>query len=223
MPFQRSAVLTVDFPIPKAPPRVFAGLAILPLLALPGCYHPHIVNDQDAIYCEGQGLPRGTDGNIACARKREAEEEEAGIHHPQPEPGETPVAPQALQPPIRPGGVSQITDVTVAPGGTTTIGFFFSLNADCSLAGLPEVRIEKPPAHGTTETLQRLDFPRFVQSAMPANCAPKKVPGVALDYTASGEYDGKDSLEFETITQAGIKTHYKVPITIKTPELDDGS
>jgi hypothetical protein len=188
---------------------------ILPLPLLTGCFHtPHIIDDEDATYCETQGLIRGSDANAACAIKRETERTESGA----PPAAKVHVAPQIQTPPppAHPGGVSQTTPIFVTKGLTSTVDFLFSVKTDCSLDELPTLRIYHPPAHGTFQTVQRTNYATSAQGSLPPNCRDKKVSGIALIYTPARDYVGPDFIEFQTTTKSG-QTIFKVPITVEEP------
>ncbi len=202
--------------------RRAARLALLlPPLALAGCFHAHVIDEQDAAFCEAQGLPRATDANADCAMKREADRIESGAAPPAEDHPAAAAPLLALPPPVHPGGVAQETPATMAPGATTTINFFVSVTPDCSVDGMPSVRIVKQPEHGAVKVIQREDFARASQNALPVACGKKRLAGLAVEYTAKRDYSGDDALEFETITKTGGKTEFKVPITVEPPDEDD--
>jgi hypothetical protein len=49
----------------------------------------------------------------------------------------------------------------VASGKGQRIGFFYTLNRDCSTAGDVEVRVTKQPGHGAAETVATTNYPRL--------------------------------------------------------------
>jgi len=196
-----------------------AALAVLPFLALTGCFNPRPLNEGDAVYCESQGLRRGTDANAQCALKRADERAQAGIA-----PESSPVPPEAgpPAPPTRPGGAPQSIIKTVTAGSTILIDFSFSVNADCVANGVTTLQVDKKPAHGVAIATPRNDYARLSQSSFPGVCGDKKVAGTALEYKANKDYAGQDTLEFETVNPAGRKTVFKVQIKVeKQIPLDD--
>jgi hypothetical protein len=195
-----------------------AALAVLPFLALAGCFNPQPLNERDAVYCESEGLRRGTDANAQCALKRADERAQAGITQ-----ESRPVATQAAPPPPpRAGGAPQTIIKTVTAGSTILIDFSFSVNAACVANGVTTLQVDKKPAHGTAITIPRNDYARLSQSSFPGLCGDKKVAGTALEYRANKDYAGEDTLEFETVNPAGRKTVFKVQIKVeKQIPLDD--
>ena len=199
--------------------RLRTYMAVSLLLALPGCFHsPHIIDDRDALQCETQGLPRGTDANANCALKRATDRLQSGETLPS-----EPRAPAPIQKPLSPayvGGVTQTTPMTVTRGVTALVNFSFSLKPDCTIDGLPAIRIEQQPAHGTAQISPRHDY-ALLPELVPAACRDRQISGVVLEYTPARDYIGPDFIQFETTTKAG-KTTFKVPITVNAQEQADG-
>jgi hypothetical protein len=188
------------------------GLVLLPL-ALVGCQRSHIINGDDARSCEIQGFPPGTDANIDCAFKREAEREENG--EPPPEQHST-TLPQSPAPP-RPGGVAQTIVIAAASGAATPIVFAISVDAACNADGVPEVVVETQPKHGAVTMTPREDFARLAHNNPPAVCAEKRVAGIAVEYMAAPDYAGPDFIAFRTKTHAGDAIVFRIPIKVAPP------
>jgi hypothetical protein len=193
----------------------FAG-ALTAMLGTPACTPYHVIASEDALYCEKQGFPPGTDRNVQCALQHQEEQEEAGIAKPPPDP-ETlrpmPVAPP--EPPEHPGPIAQITPITAPIGQSSAVNFSVSVNAECVSDGLPTVRITKKPEHGSVQVIERTDYARFSQARLLPTCGTRKVPGMVVVYTPGKYYLGSDLLEFETITRSGVDTIYRVPIEVE--------
>jgi hypothetical protein len=195
-----------------------AGVAALLLAMLPGCDHPRILDGQAAAYCETQGLPRGTDANADCALKREEELEATGKAPPPPVVPASLIA--SLPAPVVPSAASQTLPTSVVQGKMAMVSFFFS--PTCDATGLPTVTVEKQPKHGVARIVRRDDDPRLSRTIAPAACSKSKVPGIAVEYTAQRDYAGDDSLEIATMTPSGVRTAFKIPLTVETPPtLDD--
>ena len=196
---------------------IVAALAFPLLLA--GCYAPHVVDSQDAIYCEHQGFRPGTDLNYQCAVDREAERDQGAVPPLDPPPPPKPFL-SAEPPPNHVGGVSQETPRSIPPETTRLINFTIAVNADCVAVGLPEVRIVTRPENGTVRVIHLTDFARLSQIGGPPSCTDKKVAGIALIYTPKKYYEGDDLVEFDVATPAG-HTFFKVPITVEDPDDDN--
>jgi hypothetical protein len=182
-------------------------------LALIGCHRSHIINGDDARYCEIQGFPPGTDANIDCASKREAEREENGEAPPQ----QHSMTLQQSPPPPRPGGVAQIIAIAAASGAATPIVFAISVDAACNADGVPAVVVETQPKHGAVSMTPREDFARLAHNNPPAVCAEKRVAGIAVEYKAASDYVGPDFIAFRTMTHAGDAIVFRIPIKVAPP------
>ena len=195
------------------------GVATLALALLGGCYAPHVVDSQDAIYCESQGFRPGTDSNYQCASDIEAQRDQGGAV--------PPLAPLKVRPmlsdqapPSHVGGVPQSTPRSIPPETTRLINFTISVNADCVFLGLPTVQVITRPTNGVARVIHLTDFARLSQVGAPASCTDKKVAGVGVIYTPKASYEGDDMVEFTMTTAAG-RTDFKVPITVEDPDDDD--
>lgn len=104
---------------------------------------------------------------------------------------------------------------TVAAGTTLRLIFSFSVNPDCTSAGLNTVRVTEQPMHGTAHREKTSDFPTFSPSNIRWDCNKTKVPGVALLYTPAPGFSGSDYLGFETISIEGVDREFRVVLTVK--------
>ena len=198
--------------------RDFAMALAFPLL-LAGCYAPHIVDEQDAVYCEHQGFRPGTDANYNCASDREALRDQGTLPALDPLPPPRPMlVPEP--PPNHVGGVAQETPRSIPPETTRLINFTISVNEKCEQLGLPTVKFLTRPANGVVRVIHLTDFARLSQVGAPFSCADKKVAGVGLIYTPKANFGGDDLVEFSMTTAAG-RTDFKVPITVEDPDDDD--
>ena len=183
------------------------------LLPLAGCYNPHVVNEQDAFYCEGQGFRAGTDANVDCALKRASDRKDAGKSAPDQLVAMAPVPVGSPPPPARHGGVSQTTAVEVVQGNTTPAYFAYSIHPDCSANGLPDIKIDRQPMHGSVQVVPHIDVARLSPDYYLESCGDKKVSGLALAYTPARIYLGWDLVEFDTITKEG-NTHFAIAVHV---------
>ncbi len=200
--------------------RLSAAAALVTPLLLTGCNTAKIVSAQDSFFCDKQGYPSGTDGNVDCALKR-AEERAASGAPEAPDPILTPPPKGPPAPPPRAGGARQILEVTVRPGMTATVHFAFSLKDDCTVDGVPTLHIDRQPEHGAARVVSRTDFPNVTATGAAPTCADKKVTGLALEYTPMKTYEGYDYLEFQTLTKSGALTLYKTQIAVEKPDASD--
>jgi hypothetical protein len=110
--------------------RLGVLLALIMTPALTGCALYHVVNDEDALYCEKQGFKPGTDQNVDCALKRHEEQEDAGVKYPAPD--DAALRPMPVQPPPPPGHaggpIPQVTPITAPIGMSSAVNFTVSVN-----------------------------------------------------------------------------------------------
>ena len=73
---------------------------------------------------------------------------------------------------------AQSVSKTVAAGGLLKLGHYASVNPDCSLLGMPVVRLSAAPTHGVVRTVKTSAFSHF--SGAPFDqCNSRRVPGVS--------------------------------------------
>jgi hypothetical protein len=104
---------------------------------------------------------------------------------------------------------------TVPAGIKRQIGFFASLNADCSTNGDIQSRLIKQPANGTVELDDGLGYPTYPQNNQRYACNSRMVMGVRVFYTSKDSFTGKDSFETEFFAPAGQDIIWKYSVTIK--------
>jgi hypothetical protein len=104
---------------------------------------------------------------------------------------------------------------TVPTGIKRQIGFFTSLNADCSTNGDIQSRLIKPPANGSVELDDGIGYPTYPRDNQRVICNSRQVMGVRVFYTSKEGYTGKDSFEAEFFAPAGQDIVWKYSVTVK--------
>jgi hypothetical protein len=113
-------------------------------------------------------------------------------------------------------GVSKETfDRLVLSGTKTQIGFFHSLNPDCTLSGETVVRVVTPPEHGTVEVTTINSFALFKKDNIRFKCNEHKVKGPAVFYKSADKYVGDDAIDFLVIFPKGFAWDLHVNLTVK--------
>jgi hypothetical protein len=193
---------------------VIPAFLVAPLLG--GCLPP-AADEADAISCEGQGFPPGTNGNMRCALGLAEARADAGL------PPLTHVAspPVTPPPPDHPGSVPQTVTVIVPPRKTSTINFSTYLDRDCRVVAPTVAAIGKQPEHGTAKILDRQDYPRYPFSSAHAACNKIRVAGIALDYTPGPNFVGTDFIEYRVKSNPEESGTFKFTIDVREPPLDD--
>jgi hypothetical protein len=190
---------------------------LLPVLALMGCQNPKTVAAQDAVYCEKQGFPPGTDGNFDCALQRGEERAASGAPE-GPDPILTPTPVGSPPPPKRKGGVHQTLEVKTVTGITTTVFFAYALNDDCTVNTPPAIKLTRQPTFGEVQIVPHVGYvtPAGLHDA-PVACIDKKVSGQLLEYTPNSNTVGVDALGFQLLRKNGEVSVYRAYITVTKP------
>jgi caspase domain-containing protein len=102
----------------------------------------------------------------------------------------------------------------VASGKTQLIGFFNSLNPDCTVMGDTEIRITKQPAHGSVETKPATNFPSYPKEHVRAKCNEHRVGGTQVNYKSAEKYVGSDAVEMLALFPSGFawEVHYDISV-----------
>jgi hypothetical protein len=122
-----------------------------------------------------------------------------------------PAAPKTAAP--APAAIVEVSRVAIADQ-PLRVGFFYDLNPDCSLVGIPSVRILEQPKSGKVTVENGTGFPAFPASNIRYACNSSRSDGAIVSYTANPGYTGADSLTMEIIYPDGFanKRHYAIDV-----------
>jgi hypothetical protein len=82
----------------------------------------------------------------------------------------------------------------VNSGEKAELDFFYQIKSDCSVIVYPDIRVEKPPDHGTLFTDKGSDYPKIIREDSPRyGCNSQQVGGSLLSYQSSPDFHGEDS------------------------------
>ena len=104
---------------------------------------------------------------------------------------------------------------TVPTGVKRQLGFFTSLNADCSTTGDVQSRLVKQPANGAVELEDGYGYPNYEITNQRYGCNRGIVMGVRVFYTSQEGYLGQDGFETEFFTPTGAEVVWKYSVTVK--------
>ena len=107
------------------------------------------------------------------------------------------------------------TVATVADGARTRIGFSFSLNQDCSVAGPIIVRVLQAPKNGNFESVDEEGFSSYEKSDQRFRCNTESRIVQKYFYTSNIGFTGKDQVVIETFFSNGNSRKRIFNITIK--------
>jgi hypothetical protein len=102
----------------------------------------------------------------------------------------------------------------VGSGTKQPIGFYTSLNPDCTTRGNIDIRVTKQPEHGSTETTTTINFPSYPKEHVRFKCNEHKVRGVQFNYKSAEKYVGSDELDLLVLFPAGFawEVHYNIDV-----------
>jgi hypothetical protein len=103
---------------------------------------------------------------------------------------------------------------TVASGGVLKLGHYTSVNPDCSLLGMPVVRVSVAPMHGVVRTMKTSDFSHFAAAAFD-RCNTRRVAGVSVEYRPERGFAGTDTFSLDIIYASGRERAESFAITVK--------
>jgi hypothetical protein len=94
------------------------------------------------------------------------------------------------------------------------VGFYYSVNPDCSSEGLVRTQLKNPPAHGSVTFDNADGYPNFPPTSPSHECNGKKSPGVEVIYTAAKDFVGTDQFTVEGVGPKGryMETDYTVRV-----------
>jgi hypothetical protein len=110
---------------------------------------------------------------------------------------------------------SQTFTRVVASGTKHRIGFYTSLNPDCSATGDVNVRVTKQPEHGTVEIVTRTEYPYYSKENIRSKCNQHKVKGMLVNYKTAEKYTGKDEFDLLILYPEGFARELHFDISVR--------
>ena len=102
---------------------------------------------------------------------------------------------------------------TVAAGGVLKLGHYTSVNPDCSLLGMPVVRVSVALMHGVVRTMKTSDFSHFSAAAFDrCNTRRRRVSGVSTRKRLCG---GRIRSASDIIYASGRERAESFAVTVK--------
>jgi hypothetical protein len=94
------------------------------------------------------------------------------------------------------------------------IGFFYSVNPDCSSGGLVNTQLKTPPAHGSVAFVEADGYSSFAPNSPSFQCNKQKSPGIEVMYTSAKDFVGTDQFTVVGIGPKGayMETDYTVKV-----------
>jgi hypothetical protein len=110
---------------------------------------------------------------------------------------------------------SQTFTRVVASGAKQRIGFYASLNPDCTATGDVNVRVTKQPEHGTVETVATTDYIQYPKESIRSKCNQHKVKGALVNYKAAEKYTGNDEFDLLILFPGGFAREVHLNINVR--------
>jgi hypothetical protein len=100
------------------------------------------------------------------------------------------------------------------------VGFYYSVNPDCTSDGLVQTQLKSPPAHGTVSFAKADGYTNFPVSSTGHACNSKKSPGVEIVYTSAEDFAGTDQFTVQGVGPHGkyMETAYTVTVIAKNAQ-----
>jgi hypothetical protein len=94
------------------------------------------------------------------------------------------------------------------------VGFYYSVNPDCSSGGLVQTQLKSPPTHGSVAFIKADGYTNFPSTSSGHECNSKKSPGVEVVYTSTKDFVGTDQFTVQGIGPKGkyMETDYTVKV-----------
>ena len=103
----------------------------------------------------------------------------------------------------------------VLSGARTKVGMSYNLNADCTSAGIPSVRIVEAPKRGKVEIVNEEDYTNYSKDAQQYKCNEKKTEMVNYYYKSNEGFRGKDRFAVEMFFSNGQYRKVVVNVDVK--------
>jgi hypothetical protein len=94
------------------------------------------------------------------------------------------------------------------------VGFYYSVNPDCSSGGLVRTQLKSPPQHGFVTFDNADGYTGFPSTSPGHECNSKKSPGVEVIYTSAKNFVGTDQFTVQGVGPKGkyMETDYTVKV-----------
>ena len=103
----------------------------------------------------------------------------------------------------------------VPSGANQRIGFFTSLNPDCTSSGPFNVRITKQPEHGAVSVATATNFPNYARETIRRKCNHHRVKGMQINYKSTENYIGDDALELLVLFPTGFAWEIQSDVSVR--------
>jgi hypothetical protein len=95
------------------------------------------------------------------------------------------------------------------------VAFLYDINPDCSVIGVPTVRIVEQPKSGKVTIQNGTGFPAFPSSNSRFKCNQSRSDGATISYVPDPGYTGADSITVDIIYPDGNSAKRRYAIEVK--------
>jgi hypothetical protein len=106
---------------------------------------------------------------------------------------------------------------TTFSGAVQPVWYFYSLNPDCTSAGVPIVEVVQAPFHGSILIENVKHFTEYPSTNQRYECNRKKSPGVAVVYTSEKSFVGTDRFAVKSVFASGNVQTKEFVVTVDPP------
>ena len=103
----------------------------------------------------------------------------------------------------------------VPSGANQSIGFYTSLNPDCTSRGTVDIRITKQPKHGALNIAAATGFPNYPKENIRYKCNQHRVKGMQINYKSVVKYSGDDALELLVLFPNGFAWEVQYDVSVR--------
>lgn len=91
----------------------------------------------------------------------------------------------------------------------------FSVNPDCTSAGLSTASLRVQPSQGTVEFTPVNEFPNFPSSNPRSKCNDQRIPGIGVFYTSNPAFRGTDQFTMVNVTPGGFRHVWPFQVVVE--------
>jgi hypothetical protein len=118
---------------------------------------------------------------------------------------------------VEPRAADRIVEITrvAAVDQPLRVAFLYDVNPDCSVIGMPTVRVVEQPKSGKVTVENGTGFPGFPANNVRSKCNSNRVDGMVLSYIPNPGYAGTDSVLVDIIYPDGNASKRRYAIEVK--------
>lgn len=110
---------------------------------------------------------------------------------------------------------SAVYQKVVEHGKDVSLGFYASVNPDCTSRGYASAAVTNPPQGGRVLSTHASDFATFVATNPRSACNRRRLQGTKVWYRASPSFIGTDSFQLQIIRANGDISLYNIQIQVR--------